>query len=150
MRQGKAEQRTLHYKARRSRAMDIKIHFSVSLPPHCWSQAVLCISKPRMYPQSGTFLVSYITGKMILWYTIIICSIWIACHLPALLLFTINHQRKVEQSQPPKGLQFHGGNLELEEINNSQIDENEIYIISQPRENILENSMEEGIPHQTF
>ena len=90
------------------------------------------------------------TGKMILWYTIIICCIWIACHLPALLLFTIKHQQKVEQSQPPKGLQFHGGSLELEEINGSQIDGNEIYIISQQRENILEDSMEEGIPHQTF
>ena len=60
---------------------------------------------------------------MVLWYTIIICSIWLACHLPALLFFAINHQKKVEQSQPPQGLQFHGGNLELEDTDDSQVDE---------------------------
>ena len=87
---------------------------------------------------------------MVLWYTIIICSIWLACHLPALLFFAINHQKKVEQSQPPQGLQFHGGNLELDDIDDSQVDDDEICITSDPRENITEISMEEVLPNQTF
>ena len=32
-------------------------YFSVSSPPQCWSQAVVCVSTPRMYPRSGYFLV---------------------------------------------------------------------------------------------
>ena len=42
-----------------------KTSFSVSLPPQCRSQAVVCVSTPRMYPRSGYFLVSskIISGK---------------------------------------------------------------------------------------
>ena len=36
-----------------------KIQFSVSSPPQCRSQAVVCVSTPRMYPRSGSFLVWY-------------------------------------------------------------------------------------------
>ena len=36
---------------------------SVILPPRCRSQAVVCVSKPRMYPQSGYFLVIIISQK---------------------------------------------------------------------------------------
>ena len=35
----------------------VKTHFSISSPPQCRSQAVVCVSTPRMYPQSGYFLV---------------------------------------------------------------------------------------------
>ena len=87
---------------------------------------------------------------MLLWSSGIFFGIWLACHLPALLIFTINHQKKVQQNQPPKGLQFHGGNLELEDINDSQINEGEVYIISQPREDVSQNALEEVLPHQTF
>ena len=31
----------------------------VQSPPQIWSQAVVCVSTPRMYPQSGYFLVLY-------------------------------------------------------------------------------------------
>ena len=64
---------------------------------------------------------------MLLWSSGIFLGIWLACHLPALLIFTINHQKKVEQNQPPKGLQFHGGNLELEDMNDSQVNEGDAY-----------------------
>ena len=37
--------------------MYTKTSFSVSSPPQCWSQAVVCVSTPRMYPRSGYFLV---------------------------------------------------------------------------------------------
>ena len=56
MRRGKAKLRTFHNQVRRSQATYIKVHFSVSLPPQCQSQAVVCVSKPRMYPRSGYFL----------------------------------------------------------------------------------------------
>ena len=52
MRQGKAKIQALWYFARQSQSASIKTHFSVSLPPQCWSQALVCIGKPRMYPQS--------------------------------------------------------------------------------------------------
>ena len=39
--------------------------FSVSSPTQCLSQAVVCISTPRMYPQSRHFLVTLtITFKL--------------------------------------------------------------------------------------
>ena len=38
--------------------MYTKTSFSVSSPPQCQSRAVVCVSTPRMYPQSGYFLVS--------------------------------------------------------------------------------------------
>ena len=34
-----------------------KYMFRVSSPPQSWSKAVVCVSTPRMYPQSGYFLV---------------------------------------------------------------------------------------------
>ena len=34
-------------------------YFSVSSLPQCWSQAVVCVSTPRMYPQSRYFLVHF-------------------------------------------------------------------------------------------
>ena len=40
--------------------------------------------------------------------------------------------------------------LELEDINDSQINEGEVYIISQPREDVSQNTLEEVLPHQTF
>ena len=43
-----------------SKATDIKTYISVSSPPHCWSQAGVSITKPRMCPQSGYYLVFYI------------------------------------------------------------------------------------------
>ena len=85
-----------------------------------------------------------------LWFSIIFCCIWLTCHLPSLLIFTINHQKKVEQNQPPTGLQFHGGSLELEEMNESRSNEGDVYIIPQQRKNIFENSLDEVHPHQTF
>ena len=30
---------------------------SIISPPQCWSQAVVCVSTPRMYPHRGYFLV---------------------------------------------------------------------------------------------
>ena len=40
-------------------AMNTKTSISVSSPPQCWSQAIVCFSTPRMYPQGGYFLVRY-------------------------------------------------------------------------------------------
>ena len=42
MRQGKAELCTLHCMARQSQATYMRTHFSVSSPPKCQSQAVVC------------------------------------------------------------------------------------------------------------
>ena len=47
----------LHYLANDNNLKYIESHFSVSLPPQCWSQAIMCFSTPRMYPQSRCFLV---------------------------------------------------------------------------------------------
>ena len=48
------------HEARQSEAMYIKTHFSVQSPPQFRSQAVVCVSTPRMYPRSGYFLVQTI------------------------------------------------------------------------------------------
>ena len=53
MQQVEAELSTLHYQAKGSQAAYNKTHFSISSPPQCRSQAVVCVSTPRMYPQSG-------------------------------------------------------------------------------------------------
>ena len=37
--------------------------FRVSSPPQSWSKAVVCVSKPRMYPHSGYFLVKYLYDR---------------------------------------------------------------------------------------
>ena len=57
MLQGKAKICTLHYWARQSQALNIKTYFSVSYPPQCQSHTVACVRAPRMFPQSGHFLV---------------------------------------------------------------------------------------------
>ena len=44
MRQGEAEQLTLHHKARQSQGNDIKTHFIDLLLPLCWSQAVVLLA----------------------------------------------------------------------------------------------------------
>ena len=62
MQQGKAKLHTLHYQSRQSRAVYIKTHFSVSLPPQFWSQAVVCVSIPRMYPRRRHILVNDYSG----------------------------------------------------------------------------------------
>ena len=54
---GKAKLRRLHYWLRRGWTAHIKTLFSILSPPHCQSQAVVCISTPRKYPRSGYFLV---------------------------------------------------------------------------------------------
>jgi len=36
----------------------LELTFRISLHSQCWPQAVVCISTPRMYPQSGYFLAS--------------------------------------------------------------------------------------------
>ena len=45
---------------RQNWAMYIDTHFSVSSPTQCWSKAVVCISTPRIYLQSGYFLVIHV------------------------------------------------------------------------------------------
>ena len=57
MRQGKAKIHVLRYLARRSRSAFIETHFNVSSPSQSRSQAVVCVSTPRMYLRSGYFLV---------------------------------------------------------------------------------------------
>ena len=56
-RRGKIKLRALHYHIRLSKAKSIKTFFSVLSPPKCQSQAVVRVSTPRIYPQSGNFLV---------------------------------------------------------------------------------------------
>ena len=41
-----------------NRAAYIKTRFRVLSPPQCQSQAVVCVSTPKMYPRSRYFLVS--------------------------------------------------------------------------------------------
>ena len=53
---GEAELHTLQDQERRSQATYTKTSFSVSSPLQCRSQAVVCVSTPRMYPRSGYFL----------------------------------------------------------------------------------------------
>ena len=61
---------------------------------------------------------SWYSGKMLLWLGVILSCIWVICHVPALLFFTISHQKKVEKKQPPKGLQFHGEESEFDDKKN--------------------------------
>ena len=51
-----AKLRTLREKARQIQAINIKIHISVSSPLQYQSQAVVCISTAKMYPQSWYFI----------------------------------------------------------------------------------------------
>ena len=61
---------------------------------------------------------SLYSGKMLLWLGVLLSCIWVVGHVPALLLFTISHQKKVEKKQPPKGLQFHGEESEFDDKKN--------------------------------
>ena len=70
IRQGEAELHTLQNKARWIQAMYIETHFSVSSPLQSRSQAVVCVSTPRMYPQSRYFLVYYNPNKPGHWLSI--------------------------------------------------------------------------------
>ena len=67
-RRGEAEVRILDFKTtwsefqkasqtatEQGNAKYIKTHFSISSPPKSWSQAVVCVRTPRMYPRSGYF-----------------------------------------------------------------------------------------------
>ena len=54
IRQGEPEIHALQYCAP---SCVNQTYFSVSSLPQCWSQAVVCVNTPRMYPWSGYFLV---------------------------------------------------------------------------------------------
>ena len=84
------------------------------------------------------------SGKMLLWSGLIMAEIWMTVHIPAILIFTINHQKKVEEKQPPKALQFHDEDLETQECKN----DDEIYIISQSRRQNLIPIDNPSIPNQ--
>ena len=101
---------------------------------------VLCV------PLCLTF---WYSGKMLNWLGVIFGCFWMAGQVPALLIFTVKHQKKVEQKQPPRGLQFHGEDLELEDFNVSNLQERDIYIISQSRAEPLEN-YSDTLPHRTM
>ena len=73
---------------------------------------------------------SWYSGKMLLWLGFGLGCIWLIGHVPALLILTVNHQKKVKQQQPPQGLQFHGDNLdplelEQDEFNGPQSNQGE-------------------------
>ena len=89
------------------------------------------------------------SGKMLNWLGVIFGCLWLAGHVPALLIFTVKHQKKVEQKQPPRGLQFHGEDLELEDLNVSNLQERDIYVISQSRAEPHENHFN-TLPNQTI
>ena len=55
-----------------SQSKCIKTHFSISLPPQYQSQAVVCISTPKMYLRSSYFLV---TTKWLGLYSLGSCSL---------------------------------------------------------------------------
>ena len=42
------------HEERTSQATYIRTYFSVSSPPQCWSEAVVCVIAPRMYPQRAS------------------------------------------------------------------------------------------------
>ena len=52
IRRGETELRILQYGVKWSQATYIETHFSVSAPSQSWSQAIVCVSTPRMYPRS--------------------------------------------------------------------------------------------------
>jgi hypothetical protein len=71
MKQGKAKNHTLRYCSKESQALNIKTHFSVSSSSQSQSQAVVCVSTPRMHPGCGYFLVliktlsySHVQGRL--------------------------------------------------------------------------------------
>ena len=73
MRRGEAELHTLQYQARWNQATYIKTQFSVSSPLQCRSQAVVCVSTPRMYPRSGYFLVmNKLTSSLLLQFQMVL------------------------------------------------------------------------------
>ena len=80
-------------------------------------------------------LTFWYSGKMLNWLGVILGTLWVVGIVPALLIFTVKHQKKVEQKQPPRGLQFHGEDLQLEEfsVSNFQERSENIYILPQSR-----------------
>ena len=80
-------------------------------------------------------LTFWYNGKMLNWLGVILGTLWVVGIVPALLIFTVKHQKKVEQKQPPRGLQFHGEDLQLEEfsISNFQERSDNIYVVPHSR-----------------
>ena len=88
---------------------------------------------------------SWYSGKMLLWLGVILGCVWIVGHVPALLFFTISHQKKVEQIQPPIELQFHGENSNFDNAKNPQLPLKEMKLYQQ-RTSIF--MVEEALPNQ--
>ena len=80
-------------------------------------------------------LTFWYNGKMLNWLGVILGTLWAVGIVPALLIFTVKHQKKVEQKQPPRHLQFHGEDLQLEEFSvaNFQERSDDIYVLPQSR-----------------
>ena len=57
MRQGEAKLPKLRWWASQRQTIYIKTHFTISSPPQCWFQAVVCIRTSRIYLGSEYFLV---------------------------------------------------------------------------------------------
>jgi hypothetical protein len=90
---------------------------------------------------------SWYSGKMLLWLGVILGCIWVVGHVPALLFFTICHQKKVEQIQPPIELQFHGENSNFDDANNPQLPGTEMRLCQQRTSIFL---IEEALPNQVI
>ena len=58
MRQGEAKLPKLRWWASQRQTIYIKTHFTISSPPQCWFQAVVCIRTSRIYLGSGYLLPS--------------------------------------------------------------------------------------------
>jgi hypothetical protein len=90
-------------------------------------------------------LTFWYSGKMMNWLGVILGTLWAVGIVPALLIFTVKHQKKVEQKQPPRGLQFHGEDLQLEEFNVSNFQD--IYVVPQSRADPL-GILSHALPNQ--
>ena len=88
---------------------------------------------------------SWYSGKILLWLGVILGSVWVVGHVPALLFFTICHQKKVEQIQPPIELQFHGENFNFDDAKNPQLPGKEIKLYQQRTPIFI---VEEALPNQ--
>ena len=94
---------------------------------------------------------SWYRGKMLLWLGVILGCIWIAGHVPALLFFTISHQKKVKQTQPPIGLQFHDEEVELDKAMNTQLHVAGMMFLNENNSHLQSKSIfiiEETLPNQ--
>ena len=72
--QGRAELHTLHNWARRSQAACIRTHFSVSSPPQCRSQVIVCVSTPRTHQLGGYIWVRLKGNTLYVYLPWLICS----------------------------------------------------------------------------